>query len=89
MVQNKPLNTSYHKLRKKMFNKDNLITGIGSVVDLFGIQSFYRYYDFSDEHGTSADYDALKSDWITIGNDISHAMELFVSHNIKNRVRDD
>ena len=62
-----------------MFNKDNIITGIGSVVDLFGIQSSNRYDDFSDEHDTSADYDALKSDWLTIGNDISWAVELFVS----------
>ena len=63
-----------------MFNKDNTITGIGSIVDLFGIQSFNQYDNFSDEHDTSADYDALKSDWITIGNDISQAVELFVSH---------
>ncbi len=62
-----------------MFNKDNTITGIGSIVDLFGIQSFNRYYDFSDEHDTSADYDALKSDWIAVGNDISQAMELFAA----------
>ena len=72
-----------------MFNKNNVITGIGSVVDLFGIQSFNRYNNFSDEHDASADYDALKSDWITIGNDVSQAVELFVSlygYNIKNRV---
>ena len=75
-----------------MFYKDNTITGIGSVVDLFGIQSFNRYDNFSDEHDASADYDALKSDWITVGNDVSHAVELFVSlygYNIKNRVRID
>ena len=62
-----------------MFNKDNTITGIGSIIDLFGVQSFNRYYDFSDEHGASADYNALKSDWIAIGNDISQAVELFAS----------
>ena len=74
-----------------MFNKDNIIAGIGSVVDLFGIQS-NRYDNFSDEHGASSDYDALKSDWITIGNDISQAVELFVSRygdTIKNGVRID
>ena len=63
-----------------MFNKDNAITGIGSIVDLFGIQSFNRYDNFSDEHDASTDYNALKSDWIAIGNDISWAVELFVSH---------
>ena len=62
-----------------MFNKDNIIAGIGSVVDLFGIQSSNRYDNFSDEHDASSDYDALKSDWITVGNDISQAVELFVS----------
>ena len=75
-----------------MFNKDNIIAGIGSIVDLFGIQGSNRYDDFSDEHDASADYGALKSDWITIGDDISQAMELFVSlygHTIKNRVRMD
>ena len=75
-----------------MFNKDNVITGIGSIVDLFGIQGSNRYDNFSDEHDASADYDALKSDWITIGNDVSQAMESFVSlygYNIKNRVRID
>lgn len=75
-----------------MFNKDNAITGISSIVDLFGIQRFNRYGDFSDEHDASADYNALRSDWITIGNDISKAMELFVSHyrdTIKDRVRID
>ena len=75
-----------------MFNKDSVITGIGSIVDLFGIQSFNRYDDFSDEHDASADYDALKSDWITIGNDISQAVELFVSHcgdTIKDGVKSD
>ena len=75
-----------------MFNKDNIIAGIGSVVDLFGIQSSNRYDDFSDEHNASADYDALKSDWITIGNDISQAMELFVARygdTMKNKVRMD
>ena len=72
-----------------MFNKDNIIAGIGSVVDLFGIQSSNRYDNFSDEHDASSDYDALKSDWIAIGNDISQAMELFVSRYgdiIKDRV---
>ena len=75
-----------------MFNKYNIITGVGSVVDLFGIQSFNRYGDSADERNTSSDYDALKSDWITIGNDISQAMELFVSRygdTIKNGVRID
>ena len=62
-----------------MFNKDNIIAGIGSVVDLFGIQSSNRYDDSADEHDASSDYNALKSDWITIGNDISQAVELFVS----------
>ena len=62
-----------------MFNKDNVITGIGSVVDLFGIQSSNRYDDSADEHDASSDYNALKSDWITIGNDISQTVELFVS----------
>ena len=85
-----------------MFNKNNTITGIGSVVDLFGIQSFNRdlfgiqsfnrYDNFSDEHNASVDYGALKSDWITTENDVSRAVELFVSlygYNIKNRVRID
>ena len=67
------------QIEEKMFNKNNVITGIGSIVDLFGIQSFNRYDNFSDEHDASADYDALKSDWIAIGNDISQAVELFVS----------
>lgn len=43
-----------------MFNKDNIIAGIGSVVDLFGIQSSNRYDDFSDEHDAFSDYNALK-----------------------------
>ena len=75
-----------------MFNKDNIIAGIGSVVDLFGIQSSNRYDDSADEHDASSDYDALKSDWAAIGNDISQAMELFASRygdTIKDRLRMD
>ncbi len=62
-----------------MFNKNNIIAGIGSVVDLFGIQSSNRYDDSTDEGDASADYNALKSDWAAIGNDMSQAMELFAS----------
>ena len=72
-----------------MFNINNIITGIGSVVDLFGVRSSNRYDNFSDEHSASSDYNALKSDWIAIGNDISQAMELFVSrygNTVKDRV---
>lgn len=75
-----------------MFNKDNIIAGIGSVVDLFGVRSFNRYNNSPGEHNVSSDYDALKSDWITIGNDISQAMELFASRygdTIKDRLRMD
>ena len=61
-----------------MFNKDNIIAGIGSVVDLFGTRSSNRYRNSSNEHKASSDYEALKSDWIAIGNDMSQAMELFV-----------
>ena len=43
-----------------MFNKDNIIAGIGSVVDLFGTRSSNRYRNSSDEHKASSDYDALK-----------------------------
>ena len=73
-----------------MFNKDNIIAGIGSVVDLFGIRSSNRYDDSTDEHDASSDYNALKSDWAAIGNDISQAMELFESRYgdiIKDRVK--
>ena len=59
-----------------MFNKDNIIAGIGSVVDLFGIQSSNRYDDSADEHDASADYNALKSDWAAIGNDISQVIDI-------------
>ena len=62
-----------------MFNKDNIIAGIGSVVDLFGIQSSNRYDDSTDEHDASSDYNALKSDWRAIGNDMSQVMGLFVT----------
>ncbi|MCE2395311.1 hypothetical protein J4G02_12050 [Candidatus Poribacteria bacterium] len=75
-----------------MFNKDNIIAGIGSVVNLFGIQSSNRYDDSADEHDASADYNALKSDWIAIGNDMSQAMELFAARYgdpIKGRVKMD
>ena len=73
-----------------MFNKENIIAGIGSVVDLFGTRSANRYRNSSDEHKASSDYDALKSDWIAIGNDMSQAMKSFVSRykdTIKDRAR--
>lgn len=75
-----------------MFNKDNIIAGIGSVVDLFGIQSSNRYNNSPDEHNVPSDYDALKSDWTAIGNDISQAMGLCASRygdTIKDRLRMD
>lgn len=73
-----------------MLNKDNIIAGIGSVVNLFGIQSSNRYDDSTDEHDAFSDYRALKSDWAAIGNDMSQAMELFASRYrdiIKDRVK--
>ena len=44
---------------------DNLIKGLRSIVDVFGVQGTIQYDDY--EHD---DYEALKSDWTAIGIDI-------------------
>lgn len=49
-----------------MFNWNNIIKGIASIVDLFGTQGTSTHYE-------SNDYNALKSDWNAIGNDMSQA----------------
>ena len=89
MVQNDLSKHILPQIEEKMFNKDNIIAGIGSVVDLFGTRSSNRYRNSSDEREASSDYNALKSDWIAIGNDMSQAMKSFVSRykdTIKDRV---
>ncbi len=52
----------------------NIIIGIGSVVDLFGTQSLSQRGDFVSADNDWSDYDALKSDWLAIGNDMSQVI---------------
>ena len=52
----------------------NIIIGIGSMVDLFGTQSLSQRDDFVNEDNEWSDYDALKSDWLAIGNDMSQVI---------------
>ena len=64
---------AYHD-RKHTNSLGNIIIGIGSVVDLLGTQSLSQRVDFVNADNDWSDYDALKSDWLAIGNDMSQVI---------------
>lgn len=54
-----------------MIPKNSFLSGLGSVLNIFGN---YFEYDFS-KTANEADENALYSDWSTIGNDIESARD--------------
>lgn len=67
------LPVAYHDM-KHTNSIQNIIIGIGSVVDLFGTQSLSQRDDIVNTDNDWSDYDALKSDWLAIGNDMSQVI---------------
>lgn len=67
------LPAGYHGMKHSDSSR-NIITGIGSVVDLFGTQSLSQSDELYGEHVWFSDYLALKSDWLAVGNDMSQVM---------------
>ncbi|MFT5891937.1 MAG: hypothetical protein ACI9Y7_002044 [Dokdonia sp.] len=55
--------------RESLFNRSSYLTGLGSVMNVFG-----NYYEFNgSKTSKEADYKALYSDWKAIGDDITKA----------------
>ncbi|ELR72619.1 hypothetical protein C900_00998 [Fulvivirga imtechensis AK7] len=58
-----------------LFSKMNFLTGAGSVLNIAG-----NYYSFnSSKNEREADLKAIKSDWCSVGEDISHAYKTMLS----------
>lgn len=55
------------------------LTGVASVIDLFGIEGITTYHRFLSKAYTrdakQTDYKAIKSDWVKVGNDLTKATE--------------
>jgi len=51
--------------------KPSFLGGFGSIIDLSGPISKYNY----TTHNATADYEAIKSDWEQVGNDMRHAIK--------------
>ena len=67
------LPVAYHDM-KHTNSLRNIMMGIGSVVDLFGTQSLSQRDDIVNADNEWSDYDALRSDWLAIGNDMSQVI---------------
>ena len=69
-------------MRKREFHTDFLtpdqdeLTGMASVLDIFGAETPYNY----SKSGEEADIKAIASDWAVIGEDISEAIQCHKSN---------
>jgi hypothetical protein len=63
-----------------LFPKPTFWKGVGSCFDVFGARGLYSYSDSEDE----ADSRALAGDWITVGNDLWHAIKVYDEHEVGN-----
>ncbi len=72
----KPINTAFHPARMRtgfLFPTPGFLSGIGSVLNVFGKPGLYNY----SRTGEEADFKALYSDYRMIGQDIEDAMGIF------------
>lgn len=59
-----------------LFSRSSFLIGAGSILSIFS-----TYFTFNEsESDKAADTMALESDFGTVGNDISRALETFKSH---------
>ena len=58
--------------RLHLFPTPTIWTGIGSLMDICGVLNTYN----AAPSGAKADYDALYSDWLAVGDDIAAAIKM-------------
>ena len=58
--------------RLHLFPTPTIWTGIGSLMDICGVLNTYN----AAPSGAKADYDALRSDWLAVGDDIVAAIKM-------------
>ena len=58
--------------RLHLFPTPTIWTGIGSLMDICGVLNTYN----AAPSGAKADYDALRSDWLAVGDDIAAAIKM-------------
>lgn len=56
--------------RLHLFPTPTMWTGLGSMIDVYGTLNMYNY----SPSDAKADYDALRSDWLAVGDYITEAI---------------
>ncbi len=57
--------------RLHLFPTPNVWTGLGSLIDVYGALNTYNYAPSN----AKADYDALRSDWLAVGDYITESIQ--------------
>lgn len=65
-------NYDLKRSRLHLFPTPTIWTGIGSLMDICGVLNTYN----AAPSGAKADYDALRSDWLAVGDDIAAAIKM-------------
>ncbi len=58
--------------RLHLFPTPTIWTGIGSLMDICGVLNTYN----AAPSAAKADYDAIRSDWLAVGDDIAAAIKM-------------
>ena len=58
--------------RLHLFPTPTIWTGIGGLMDICGVLNTYN----AAPSGAKADYDAIRSDWLAVGDDIAAAIKM-------------
>ncbi len=61
------------RTRLHLFARPSFLTGVARVVDFGGVLNTYNVSPSDEE----ADYYALLSDWLSVGDDLEHALEQY------------
>ena len=62
----------FKRSRLHLFPTPTIWTGIGSLMDICGVLNTYN----AAPSGAKADYDAIRSDWLAVGDDIAAAIKM-------------
>ena len=65
--------SSLHKQSFRLFARPSFLEGAARIFDFANVLQSYRYD--TTEH--EADINALRSDWMTVGDDIGHAIRTY------------
>ncbi len=65
-------NYDLKRSRLHLFPTPTIWTGIGGLMDICGVLNTYN----AAPSGAKADYDAIRSDWLAVGDDIAAAIKM-------------